>query len=68
MQLAALNTAFTIEDMDIPGYKLHQLRGLSLMSMHNPPHPGEFIWDTYLEPHGLSVRSLAESLGVAAST
>jgi len=27
MQLAALDTAFTIDDMDIPGYKLHQLRG-----------------------------------------
>mgnify|MGYP001817720907 FL=1 len=38
------------------------------MGMHNPPHPGEFIWDTYLEPFGLSVRSLADSLGVAAST
>ena len=38
------------------------------MTMHNPPHPGEFIWDTCLEPHGVSVRSLAESLGVAAST
>ena len=38
------------------------------MPMHNPPHPGEFIWDTYLEPHAVSVRSLASSLGVAAST
>jgi len=38
------------------------------MAMHNPPHPGEFIWDTYLEPFSLSVRSLADSLGVAAST
>ena len=38
------------------------------MPMHNPPHPGEFIWDTYLAPHDLSVRSLASSLGVAAST
>jgi addiction module HigA family antidote len=38
------------------------------MTMHNPPHPGEFIWDTYLEPHGVSIRCLAESLGVAAST
>ena len=27
MQLAALDSAFTIEDMGIPGYKLHQLRG-----------------------------------------
>jgi proteic killer suppression protein len=27
MQLAVLETAFTVEDMDIPGYKLHPLRG-----------------------------------------
>ncbi|MGY0635268.1 type II toxin-antitoxin system RelE/ParE family toxin [Luteimonas sp. A478] len=27
MQLAALNTAKTIEDMDIPGFRLHQLKG-----------------------------------------
>ena len=38
------------------------------MSMHNPPHPGEFIRDVYLEPHGLSVRALAESLSVSPST
>ncbi len=38
------------------------------MTMHNPPHPGEFIRDVYLAPYGLSVRSLAESLGVSAST
>jgi len=38
------------------------------MAMHNPPHPGEFMWETYLEPFDVSVRSLAGSLGVAAST
>ncbi len=38
------------------------------MAMHNPPHPGEFISETYLEPFSVSVRSLAECLGVAAST
>ena len=38
------------------------------MSMHNPPHPGEFIKDVYLEPYDLSIRSLSESLGVSAST
>ena len=36
--------------------------------MHNPPHPGEFIRATYIEPFDISIRSLAESLGVAAST
>ena len=38
------------------------------MAMHNPLHPGEFIREIYLEPFGLSIRSLADSLGVAAST
>ena len=27
MQLVALDTAHTIEDMDIPGFKLHALKG-----------------------------------------
>jgi len=27
LQLAALDTALTIEDMDIPGYQLHRLKG-----------------------------------------
>ncbi|MDY0134823.1 MAG: HigA family addiction module antitoxin [Atribacterota bacterium] len=38
------------------------------MTMHNPPHPGAFIRRIYLEPHQLSVRALADSLGVAPST
>ena len=38
------------------------------MAMHNPPHPGEFITQVYLEPNNLSGRELAAKLGVAAST
>ena len=38
------------------------------MPMHNPPHPGAFITQVYLEPHGISGRELALQLGVAAST
>ena len=38
------------------------------MAMYNPPHPGEFITDIYLEPHGISGRELASKLDVAAST
>ena len=38
------------------------------MRMHNPPHPGEFIFEVYLQPFGLSVRFLAGKLGVAPST
>ena len=38
------------------------------MTMYNPPHPGEFIYDVYLEPSGFSCRYLAKQLDVASST
>ena len=38
------------------------------MTMHNPPHPGEFITEVYLEPNNLSGRELAGKLDVSAST
>lgn len=38
------------------------------MSMHNPPHPGEFIKETYLEPYPISERAIAIKLGVSPST
>lgn len=38
------------------------------MVMYNPPHPGEFIFATYMEPFGISCRQLALRLDVAAST
>lgn len=38
------------------------------MSMHNPPHPGEFIREVYLEPLDISYRTVAAKLKVAPST
>lgn len=38
------------------------------MSMYNPPHPGEFIREVYLEPLGISYRTVASKLKVAPST
>jgi len=38
------------------------------MGMHNPPHPGEFIREVYLEPFGLSARQVAAKLKVSPST
>lgn len=38
------------------------------MAMHNPPHPGEFIKEVYLEPLGVSYRAVALKLHVAPST
>ena len=38
------------------------------MSMHNPPHPGEFIHDVYLKPLDISYRSVARKLKVSPST
>jgi addiction module HigA family antidote len=38
------------------------------MSMYNPPHPGEFIREVYLEPFKISYRSVALKLKVLPST
>lgn len=38
------------------------------MNMDTPPHPGEFILATYMEPFGLSCRYLASRLDVSPST
>ena len=38
------------------------------MTRAGPPHPGEFIRATYIEPFDISIRSLAEDLNVAPST
>ncbi len=38
------------------------------MAMYNPPHPGEFIKEVYLEPLGVSPRSVALRLKVSPST
>jgi addiction module HigA family antidote len=38
------------------------------VAMHSSSHPGEFIRERYIEPFDISIRSLAENLGVAAST
>ena len=38
------------------------------MTLYNPPHPGEFIKEMYLEPMGLTARQLAIKLAVAPST
>ena len=38
------------------------------MPMHNPPHPGEFIREIYIAPFKVSVRKVAESVQVSAST
>lgn len=57
-----------IDTSDIPPLDGDFFRRAKLMNMHNPPHPGEFITETYLEPNGISGRELAEKLGVAPST
>ncbi len=38
------------------------------MPMYNPPHPGLFIREVYLEPNGITGRQLSGKLGVAPST
>lgn len=38
------------------------------MIMHNPPHPGEFIKETYIDSLHISLREAAEKLDVSPST
>lgn len=38
------------------------------MGMYNPPHPGEFIREVYLDPLRMSYRSVALKLKVSPST
>ena len=38
------------------------------ISMHNSPHPADFIRTTYMEPNRLSCRFMAAQLDVAPST
>ncbi len=38
------------------------------MNMYNPPHPGEFIKEVYLDSLEISYRKIAEMLKVAPST
>ena len=37
------------------------------MSMHNPPHPGEFIREVYIKQFNISVRKVADKLKVSPS-
>ena len=38
------------------------------MTIYNPPHPGEFIREVYLEPFSITGRQLSLKLGVSLST
>ena len=38
------------------------------MNMYNPPHPGEFIREVYLEPLDIRARAIAKKLNVSPST
>ena len=40
----------------------------TIVPMFDPPHPGEFVRDTYLQPLNISARMLASALGVAATS
>lgn len=39
-----------------------------MKTMHNPPHPGEFIKEICLKPNGMTITEAAERLGVARNT
>lgn len=70
-QLQRLDAAHRPEDMNIPGWKLHPLKGPQkghMTRMFNPPHPGESIREDVLPTLGLTVTDAARQLGVARVT
>lgn len=40
----------------------------AMKTMHNPPHPGEFIKEVYLEPLGVSNKELADAMKISTRT
>lgn len=73
MLLVALDAVQTIDDMDIPGFRLHPLKGKekgrwSVWVNGNWRVTGDFNTVGYLEPNGITGRELASKLGVSAST
>jgi len=41
---------------------------MTLMRMHNPPHPGEVLKELYLEPLNLTVTEAAQGLQITRKT
>lgn len=57
--------------MDLPGFRLHPLRGRlqgHYMAMTNPVHPGAVVREECLKPLGMSVTEGARRLGVGRQT
>lgn len=38
------------------------------MNIKNPMHPGEFLLEVFMKPHGITSEQLARALGVSRST
>lgn len=38
------------------------------MNIKNPMHPGEFLLEEFMKPFGISVKKMADGLGVSQST
>lgn len=38
------------------------------MALYDPPHPGELLWSLCIEPLGLTITSVAKSLGISRKT
>lgn len=62
------NWRITFEFEDGDAYILNYEDYHIMTIMYNPPHPGEFIKDTYIEPLDISLRMAALKLNVSAST
>jgi len=68
LQLVALDTAQSIDDVGVPGFRLHSLKGKNKGRWSIWVNGNWRLTFKFEDPFDLSVRSLAESLGVSPST
>ncbi len=61
--LSTLHAAQEIEGVNLPTFRLHTLKGVKIMEMKNPVHPGELVKEC-LNDLGLTVAEAAKGLGI----
>ena len=64
--LARLDAAGVVADMDMPGFKLHPLKGShgDAQDVDYAPHPDGFLLRQCIQPLGLTITDAAAALGV----
>ena len=66
--LDRLDASISPQDMNLPGYRLHPLKGGTCMTNRKPTHPGAVLLEDVIKPLGLTITEAAKMLGVSRKT